>query len=216
MAAVRDLRAQGVELEGVTGRPDKAAARELGVKYKDPRHDRMGSGAKLRQKVLFHTKLLQRGEISLEEFKRRIGKLELPGAAPTAPKKEPEVPGVEWRPGEGREARDQLNPELQTKKELSYKRRQALERTQAGRRKAVEEARKLLVVPDGFRSVEHFLDDLRAYCGKAFGLQGELTRYLKADRKSVSRWLAHSSRFYPNQETIDAMAKWYLSHRRGL
>ena len=63
----------------------------------------------------------------------------------------------------------------------------ALTKVQAAHRRANQAARKVLVVPDGFRSVAHLLDTVAEAAGRVFGGQADLARYLGVNTKSVSR-----------------------------
>lgn len=83
----------------------------------------------------------------------------------------------------------------------------ALAKAQAAHRDAIEQHRKSLVCPEGFRSMDHFLDSVAERCGRVYGGQGELVKYLGSNSKSVSRWLKKKQ--YPLQTTIDAIARWY-------
>lgn len=91
---------------------------------------------------------------------------------------------------------------------MSPAKRKALAKAQAAHREAIENARKSLVTPEGFRSMDHFLDSVAERCGRVYGGQGDLATYLATNRKSVSRWLKKEQ--YPVQATIDAMARWYV------
>lgn len=97
---------------------------------------------------------------------------------------------------------------------LSPAKRATLARAQAAHRDAIEQHRASLVCPEGFRSLDHFLDSVAERAGRHFGGQGDLARYLGTNSKSVSRWLRKQQ--YPLQATIDAMAKWYLGKTRGV
>ena len=65
--------------------------------------------------------------------------------------------------------------------------------------------------PDGYRSVEHFLDDLNELTGRMAGGVMSLARYLNVNEKSVRRWLSRKQ--LPLQSTIDAMARWRTGRR---
>ena len=67
--------------------------------------------------------------------------------------------------------------------------------------------------PEGWRSVEHLLDDTREYVGR-FGLTMELARYLGVGEKSVRRWLKREK--LPQQPTLDAIANWRRVKAAGL
>ena len=66
--------------------------------------------------------------------------------------------------------------------------------------------------PEGYRSVEHFLDDVREYVGRQYGRSAELAHYLNVGTKTVSRWL-HREKL-PMQPTIDAIAGWRRSQSK--
>jgi hypothetical protein len=67
--------------------------------------------------------------------------------------------------------------------------------------------------PEGYRSVEHFLDDLREYLGR-YGLTNELARYLRVNESSVRKWIKREK--IPLQPTIDAMHQWRRTKQAGL
>jgi DNA-binding transcriptional regulator YiaG len=68
-------------------------------------------------------------------------------------------------------------------------------------------------VPDGYRSVEHFLDEVREYVGR-WQLTNELARYLRVNEASVRRWVKREK--IPLQPTLDAMATWMRTKKAGL
>jgi len=78
--------------------------------------------------------------------------------------------------------------------------------------KALAEARQKRAVakqrraPEGYRSVEHFLDSVREAVGRRTGGTVELAHYLAVDESSVRRWIKREK--IPLQVTIDAMAAW--------
>lgn len=68
--------------------------------------------------------------------------------------------------------------------------------------------------PEGWRSVEHLLDDTREFVGRASGYTMELARYLSVEPRSVNRWLRREK--IPQQETLDAIAQWRRVKAAGL
>ena len=69
-------------------------------------------------------------------------------------------------------------------------------------------------VPEGWRSVDHLLDDTREYLGRYPGLTVELARYLGVNESSVRRWVKREK--MPLQETIDTIARWRRVKKAGL
>jgi hypothetical protein len=67
--------------------------------------------------------------------------------------------------------------------------------------------------PEGYRSVEHFLDDTRDYVGR-YGLTSDLARYLRVNESSVRKWIKREK--IPLQPTIDAIHRWLLAKKAGL
>ena len=67
--------------------------------------------------------------------------------------------------------------------------------------------------PEGYRSVEHFLDDVREYVGR-YGLTMDLSRYLAVDESSIRRWIKREK--IPVQATIDAIHRWMQIKKAGL
>jgi len=94
--------------------------------------------------------------------------------------------------------------------DLSRKSKIALKKAQSARREQIAEDRANRIAPDGFRGVDHFLDSLAELVNQRYGGQADLANYLAANTKSVSRWLRRQQ--IPQQETRDAMAKYYASH----
>lgn len=95
---------------------------------------------------------------------------------------------------------------------LSAAKRRALEAAQQAQREAVAQARRGRIVPEGFRSLEHFLDSVAEVANRVYGGQADLARYVGSNTKSVSRWLRREK--IPRQQTLDAMHRWYLSTKR--
>lgn len=60
--------------------------------------------------------------------------------------------------------------------------------------------------PEGYRSVEHFLDSVREAVGRRNGATIELANYLRVNEGSVRRWIKREK--IPMQPTIDALARW--------
>lgn len=86
---------------------------------------------------------------------------------------------------------------------LSPAKQAALETARAAR--AIAAARN---TPEGYRSLDHFLDTVRERCGRRYGGTADLAQYLNVDESSVRRWIKGQKR--PLQKTIDAMAVWLL------
>jgi len=69
------------------------------------------------------------------------------------------------------------------------------------------------IAPEGYRSVEHFLDDVREYVGR-YGLTMDLARYLRVNESSVRRWIKREK--IPLQSTLDAIGRWMRTRKAGL
>lgn len=67
------------------------------------------------------------------------------------------------------------------------------------------------VAPEGYRSVEHFLDCVRERLGSRTGATAALAAYLGVTERSVRRWAKREK--LPMQGTIDAMARWMECNR---
>lgn len=65
--------------------------------------------------------------------------------------------------------------------------------------------------PEGYRSVEHFLDCLREEVGRRSGATVELANYLRVNESSVRKWVKREK--IPLQATIDAMDRWLIGKR---
>lgn len=68
--------------------------------------------------------------------------------------------------------------------------------------------------PEGYRSVEHFLDEVREFVGRRSGATVDLANYLRVNNSSVGRWIRREK--IPLQPTIDAINRWMVSKRAGL
>lgn len=93
--------------------------------------------------------------------------------------------------------------------DLSRAKLSALKKARAARETARERT-----APEGWRSVEHLLDDTRDYLARYAGLTVELARYLGVNEASVRRWVKREK--MPMQETIDAIAQWRRVKKAGL
>jgi hypothetical protein len=65
--------------------------------------------------------------------------------------------------------------------------------------------------PEGYRSVEHFLDDAREFVGRRAGATMELARYLNVDESNVRGWLTRKK--IPLQPTLDDMHLWLINKK---
>lgn len=68
--------------------------------------------------------------------------------------------------------------------------------------------------PEGYRTVEHFLDTAREFVGRRSGYTLELSRYLRVDESSIRRWLKREK--LPLQDTLDAIDRWLRIKKSGL
>jgi hypothetical protein len=65
--------------------------------------------------------------------------------------------------------------------------------------------------PEGYRSLEHFLDSAREAVGRRSGGTMELARYLRVNESSVRKWIKREK--IPLQHTIDAIHRWMQTLR---
>lgn len=75
-------------------------------------------------------------------------------------------------------------------------------------------AAKERTAPEGYRSVEHFLDSVREEVGRRAGGTVQLANYLRVNESSVRRWIKREK--IPLQATIDAINRWLISKGAGL
>jgi hypothetical protein len=94
-----------------------------------------------------------------------------------------------------------MSPRMKTKRQLK-----ALAKARASRATAKERT-----PPEGYRSVEHFLDDVREFCGRRLGATLDLARYLRRDESSVRRWIKREK--IPLQETVETIHLWMVSKK---
>lgn len=85
--------------------------------------------------------------------------------------------------------------------ELSKARLEALAIARAARE--IERERR---VPPGWKSIDHLLMDTREFCGRQYGRQTMLARFLGVDSSTLTKWLTNKK--LPVQDTIDAIAQW--------
>lgn len=97
---------------------------------------------------------------------------------------------------------------MTSKKERTPAQIAALEAARAQRAIARER-----IAPEGYRSVEHFLDDAREYIARQ-GLTTDLARYLRVDESSVRRWIKREK--IPMQSTLDTIHQWMRTKKSGL
>jgi hypothetical protein len=88
-----------------------------------------------------------------------------------------------------------MNPEVSPKKLKALK--------AARQKRATAQPR---TAPEGYRSVEHFLDSAREFVGRRPGATMELARYLRVNESSIRRWLKREK--LPLQPTLEAIAHW--------
>ncbi len=95
------------------------------------------------------------------------------------------------------------------KPKMSPARAQALAAARAARASAQERK-----APDGYRSVEHFLDCVREFVGRRSGATVELAGYLRVNESSVRKWIKREK--IPLQHTLEAIHRWMVSKKAGL
>jgi hypothetical protein len=174
---------------GMTGHADREVLRAAGIPYLDSRgNDRRGKGSVARQRERFRAKLIAKGILGPEEPLKRA----------------PAEPAVIYLPEPPAPPPLALGPvSTPAVAAISRKKAEALKAARAKR--AVAHPR---ITPEGYRSVEHFLDSVREHVGSVKGATRSLAAYLNVDEASVRRWIKREK--IPLQPTLDAIAKWML------
>lgn len=103
----------------------------------------------------------------------------------------------------------------------SCKKAAGLKTAHAARKNSINRQVENLGIPDGFRSLDHFLDTLREFLAARPNAGAELAKYLWPDkprshrRSELSKKLktTRKPRRYPKKNELDAMHLWLISHR---
>ena len=171
------------DVEGFTGHADREILHKAGLRFMDSRGNRRrGAGAQARQRAIMAAKMAARRELAARGPVEACPCSESQSLHDNTPAGGPIIP-------------EKTAPKLSSKK-----------------LKALETARQNLPwaasrkPPEGYRSVEHFLDDAREYVGSHQGATAELAAYLRVNESSVRKWIKREK--IPLQPTIDSIARW--------
>lgn len=178
-------------LRGITGHPDRELLRQAGIEFIDSRGNRRrGKASRVRDR-----------EKSRAKWQAKLdAKMAADGGAPMVAAMAKAQDGSP----DGSQPYDRLLPQEREGGKLSAAKLAALEAARAKREIARERQ-----PPEGYRSVEHFLDSAREAVARRPGGTMELSRYLRVNESSVRKWLKREK--LPLQATIEAINRWMIS-----